>query len=80
MKSTGIVRQLDRLGRIVIPMELRRTMGISPRDALELFVEGDKAILKKYHPACVFCDDARGVVYFKERLVCRKCLGEIAGK
>jgi AbrB family transcriptional regulator, transcriptional pleiotropic regulator of transition state genes len=77
MKSTGIVRQVDRLGRIVIPIELRRTMDISLRDALEISMQGDKAILKKYHPACVFCDDARDVVYYRDKLVCRKCLQDI---
>ena len=57
MKSTGVVRKLDDLGRIVIPIELRRTMDIGLRDTLEIFVEDDKIILKKYHPACIFCND-----------------------
>lgn len=74
MKSTGVVRKLDDLGRVVIPIELRRTMDIGLRDTLEIFVEDDKIILKKYHPACVFCNDARDVVNYKGKLICRSCL------
>lgn len=77
MKSTGVVRKLDDLGRIVIPIELRRTMDIGLRDTLEIFVEDDKIILKKYHPSCIFCNDARDVVYYKDKLVCKRCLEEL---
>ena len=59
MKSTGIVRKVDELGRIVLPIELRRTLDIAERDALEIFVEGDNIILHKYQPACIFCDNSR---------------------
>ena len=55
MKSTGIVRKVDELGRIVLPIELRRTMGIDVKDALEIYVEGDTIMLRKYEPSCVFC-------------------------
>ena len=68
---------MDDLGRIVIPIELRRTMDIGLRDTLEIFVEDDKIILKKYHPACIFCNDARDVVYYKDKLICRNCLEEL---
>lgn len=77
MKSTGVVRKLDNLGRIVIPIELRRTMDIGLRDTLEIFVEDDKIILKKYHPACIFCNDARDVVRYKDKLICRSCLDQL---
>lgn len=77
MKSTGMVRQLDTLGRIVIPVELRRTMDLSLKDTLEIFVDGDQIVLKKYHPACVFCNDARDVISYKGKLVCRRCLTEL---
>ena len=80
MKSTGVVRKLDDLGRIVIPIELRRTMDIGLRDTLEIFVEDDKIVLKKYHPACIFCNDARDVVTYKGKLVCRRCLDEMKKK
>ena len=77
MKSTGVVRQLDTLGRIVLPIELRRTMDIGVKDMLEIFVEDDQIILKKYHPSCVFCSDARDVVPYKGKLVCKNCLNEL---
>ena len=73
----GVVRKLDDLGRIVIPIELRRTMDIGLRDTLEIFVEDDKIILKKYHPACIFCNDARDVIYYKDKLICKRCLEEL---
>lgn len=77
MKSTGVVRKLDELGRIVLPIELRRTLDISVRDTLEIFVEDDKIILKKYHPACIFCNDARNVKPFMGKLVCPHCLEQL---
>ena len=57
MKSTGIVRRVDELGRIVLPIELRRILDIGEKDALEIFVEGSTIVLKKYRPTCVFCDN-----------------------
>lgn len=80
MKSTGVVRQLDTLGRIVLPIELRRTMDISFKDMIEIFVEDDRIVLKKYHPACIFCGDARNVVTFKDKLVCQNCMNELSAK
>ena len=77
MKSTGVVRKLDNLGRIVIPIELRKTMGIEIKDTLEIFTEGDEIILKKYEPGCIFCNDARDVKLFKGKRVCEKCLAEL---
>jgi len=79
MKSTGIVRRVDRLGRVVIPIELRGKLDMSPCDTLRLYTEGDKIIIKKYHPACVFCGDARDIAAFKDKLICGRCLREIAG-
>ncbi|MCH4887369.1 AbrB/MazE/SpoVT family DNA-binding domain-containing protein [Acidaminobacter sp. JC074] len=77
MKSTGIVRKVDELGRVVIPIELRRTLMIGEKDALEIFVEGDTIILKKYEPACVFCGQAKGVQNLKGKNVCPSCIEEI---
>ena len=62
MKSTGVVRRVDELGRIVIPIELRRTLDIAEKDALEIYVDGEQIILKKYEPACIFCGDARDII------------------
>ena len=77
MKSTGIVRKVDELGRIVLPIELRRTLEIAERDSLEIYVEGSTIILKKYEPACIFCGDAQDVVNYKGRNICKKCLDEM---
>ena len=77
MKSTGIVRKVDELGRIVLPIELRRTLEIVERDSLEIYVEGSTIILKKYEPACIFCGDAKDVINYKGRNICRKCLEEV---
>ena len=74
MKSTGIVRKIDELGRIVLPIEIRNTMDIKNRDAIEIFVDEDKIILKKYEPSCVFCNNAGNVTYFKGKLICADCL------
>ncbi|MDD3766607.1 MAG: AbrB/MazE/SpoVT family DNA-binding domain-containing protein [Eubacteriales bacterium] len=77
MKSTGIVRKVDELGRIVLPIELRRTLGIEIKDALEIAVNGQQIILSKYEPACIFCGSASDVKTFKEKKVCAKCAAEL---
>ncbi len=78
MKSTGIVRKVDELGRIVLPIELRRTLGIDEKDALEIYVDGASVILKKYEPSCVFCGDAGDVLTYKGKNICRACLKEMS--
>lgn len=77
MKSTGIVRKLDELGRIVLPIEMRRNLGIAEKDALEIFAEGDKIILKKHNLMCCFCGGTRGCKEYMGRLVCSKCLEKL---
>jgi len=77
LKSTGIVRKVDELGRIVIPIELRRTLGIGEKDALEIYVDGERIILKKYEPACIFCSNAEKVVHFKDKIICSECLSQM---
>lgn len=77
MKSTGMVRQLDSLGRIVLPIELRRTLDINTKDSLEIFVEGDSVILRKYEQVCHFCGSGNGLMAFKDKMVCRHCLREL---
>ena len=77
MKSTGIVRKVDELGRIVLPIELRRTMGIDVKDALEIYVEGDTIMLRKYEPSCVFCGNAKEIIHFKGNNVCSTCAREL---
>lgn len=77
LKSTGIVRKVDELGRVVIPIELRRNLSIAKKDALEIYVDADKIVLKKYEPACVFCGNADGVVTFRGKNVCQECLRDM---
>lgn len=77
MKSTGVVRKVDRLGRVVIPIELRRSLDIEEKDALEIFIEGENIILKKYAPACIFCGQAKDITSFKGKNICPACLKEL---
>mgnify|MGYP001414970812 FL=1 len=77
MKSTGIVRKVDELGRIVLPIEMRRTLDIGEKDALEIYVEGSSVILKKYKPSCVFCDATKDITVFKGKNICPKCLKQL---
>lgn len=77
MKSTGIVRKVDELGRIVLPIELRRTMNIAEKDAIEIYVEGSTIILKKYEPTCIFCGNAKNMTMYREKNVCMNCLKEL---
>lgn len=80
MKSTGIVRKVDELGRIVLPIELRRTLDINEKDSLEIYVDGSQIILKKYEPACIFCSNATDVKNFKGKNVCASCIAELSPK
>ena len=79
MKATGIVRKVDELGRIVLPIELRRTLDIAERDPLEIYVDGTSIVLRKYQPACVFCGDSRDVDIFKGKNICPACKKELSG-
>ena len=77
MKSTGIVRKVDELGRIVLPIELRRTMDIAEKDAIEIYVDGASIILRKYEPTCIFCGDAKNVINYRGKNHCPNCLKEM---
>lgn len=77
MKSTGIVRNVDELGRVVLPKELRGTLNIGEKDALEIFIDEEKIILKKYDPDCIFCGNARNVTNFKGKNICPECRDDI---
>lgn len=79
MKATGIVRKVDELGRVVLPIELRRTMDIDVKDPMEIFVDGHHIILKKYAPSCTFCGSAEDVMSHKGKLVCTDCVEHLAG-
>ena len=77
MKATGIVRKLDVLGRIVIPKELRTTLDLNETDPIEIFVEGNDIILRKYQPACIFCNDATDIIQFGGKNICKNCLAKM---
>jgi len=78
MKATGIVRKVDELGRIVLPSELRKSLGIEVKDSLEIYTSGDSVILKKYLPACVFCGEANDIITFKGKNICKNCLRQVS--
>ena len=80
MKSTGIVRKIDNLGRIVIPIELRKTMEMNENDAVEIFTEGNNVIIKKHVVSCVFCGSSKNVITYKDKCVCNKCVEQLKNK
>lgn len=73
MKSTGIVRKVDNLGRIVLPVELRRILDIDVHSDVEIYVEGDQVILKKYVPDCIFCGSKENLSSYADKYVCKEC-------
>lgn len=77
MKSTGMVRKVDELGRIVLPAEIRQNMDIETRDPLEIYTDGERIVLQKYHPGCIFCSNADDLVYFDQKRICRECIGKL---
>lgn len=80
MKTTGIVRRVDELGRIVLPIELRRTLGIDVKDPLEIYIEGNKIILRKHEDACVFCGNRDNLVNYIGKNICIQCIKELGDK
>ena len=78
MKSTGIVRKVDELGRIVLPIELRRTLEIAERDSLEIYVDGSTIILKKYEPADIFTGSMDDLIDYKGKKVSKQSILEMA--
>ncbi len=77
MKSTGIVRPLDSLGRVVLPIELRRVLGLKPKDPVEIYVDGDYILLKKYQPSCIFCDSMEDITVYNGKNVCAECIKKL---
>lgn len=72
-KNTGIIRKVDELGRVVIPIEIRNQFNIIEKDPLEIYVEGSAIILKKYQPNCIFCGSSEELIEYSEKLICQKC-------
>lgn len=77
MKATGITRKIDELGRIVLPIELRRGLDIGEKDALEIYVENDSIILKKFKKCCLFCGSEENIIDFKGKNVCGECISQL---
>ncbi len=77
MKSTGVVRRVDELGRIVLPIEIRKVLDIKQKDAIEIFTDEDKIILQKYQPACIFCNNTDDVLYFGGKRICAACVRQL---
>lgn len=77
MKSTGIVRNIDELGRVVVPKEIRKKLGISNTDPVEIYIEGEKVILTKYLPVCHFCGSSDGLIEYREKNICTACISEL---
>ena len=77
MKSTGIVRNIDELGRIVVPKEIRKKLGIANTDPVEIYVDGNRIILEKYNPVCHFCSSTEELIDFKGKVVCKGCIEEL---
>ena len=73
MKSTGIVRRIDELGRVVLPVELRRTLELDVKDQVEIFTQDNAIVLRKYQPSCIFCGGAKNIEAFRGKLVCAEC-------
>lgn len=75
MKATGIVRQIDHLGRIVLPKELRKTMNLKTKDSLEIFTDGEQIVLRKYAPGCILCNSVEELVsLYPGKLICSSCV------
>lgn len=77
MKSTGVVRKVDELGRIVLPIEIRKILDINQKDAIEIFTDDDKIILQKYQPSCIFCNNTDDIVYFNGKRICANCVAKM---
>ena len=77
MKSTGIIRKVDELGRIVLPIELRRSLDIEVRDEMEIFIDDGKIVLQKFEPTCIFCGSSRGLMTFRGKNVCHECVAKL---
>ena len=77
MKSTGIIRKVDELGRIVLPIEIRRTLDIAERDELEIFMDNDQIVLQKFEPSCIFCSSSQGLTTYRGKNICQQCIRNI---
>lgn len=77
MKSTGIIRRVDELGRVVIPIEIRNQFNIVEKDPIEIYVDGSTIVLKKFEPNCIFCGNTKNLLTYNNKLICNKCANKI---
>ena len=77
MKSTGIVRRMDELGRVVIPIEIRNQFNIAEKDPIEIYVDGSSIVLKKFEPNCIFCGNTKNLLTYNDKLICTNCSKKI---
>ncbi len=78
MKSTGIIRKVDELGRVVIPIEIRNQFNIAEKDPIEIYVDGSSIVLKKYEPNCIFCGNTENLISYNDKLICEECSKKIS--
>ena len=78
MKSTGIVRKMDELGRVVIPIEIRNQFNIAEKDPVEIYVDGSSIVIKKYEPNCIFCGNTENLINYNDKLICEECSKKIS--
>ena len=78
MKSTGIIRRVDELGRVVIPIEIRNQFNIVEKDPIEIYVDGSSIILKKFEPNCIFCNNTQDLLSYNDKLICSECAKKIS--
>ena len=78
MKSTGIIRKVDELGRVVIPIEIRNQFNIAEKDPIEIYVDGSSIVLKKYEPNCIFCGNTENLISYNDKLICEDCSKNIS--
>ena len=80
MKSTGMVRRVDELGRVVIPKEIRNKLGIEEKDPLDIYIDGFSIVLRKSQSNCIFCGNTKELIEYKDKLICKKCINNIKTK
>ena len=78
MKSTGIIRKMDELGRVVIPIEIRNQFNIAEKDPVEIYVDGSSIVIKKYEPNCIFCGNTESLINYNDKLICEECSKKIS--
>lgn len=77
MKENGLVREVDDMGRIVLPKELLKYLNMENVKAVQIFVENNSIVLKKYNPGCIFCNNVDNTIRYKGQYICKDCLKDM---